>query len=122
MSKDEEIIKKMETVDIDDLETVTIQEIRELKPRIFGENSFKFIINDLGKAKVLKKVKTRVGFGDMYILDTVPVIYTFGNAYDQLEEFVQSNRLKPKATIKFVKKFIPEGKDSYDTQYIFEKV
>jgi len=122
MSKDEKLIEELETVDIEQLHTITIKEIKELKPKIFGLEPFEFVIKDISKAWVKPNVKTQAGIGDMYILDTTPKIYTFSNAYEQLDRFYIENNLKPNCKIKFVKKFIPEGLKSYDTTYVFEIV
>ena len=122
MSKDEELIKEMEKIDIEDLPEITIKDIRAKKPKIFGLEPFTFIVKGISKARVKSNVKTQAGIGDMYILDTIPKIYTFSNAYEQLETFYIENNLKPNCQIKFVRKFIPEGLKSYDTKYEFEVV
>lgn len=121
-NNEETILAKLKKIDLSKLETVTIEEVRDKKPRIFGKESFNFVVNDLSKALVVREHKTDVGFGDMYILDTTPAIYSFSNAYDQLEEFFKSNKLLKGSKIKFVEKFIPPGKESYDTTYSFEIV
>jgi len=117
-----EELDELRDIDLNELETVTIKEVRESRPQIFGETPFDFILGDLGKAKVRRNIKTRVGSGDMYILDTNPMIYTFSNGYDQLYRFVEENKLKPNAKIRYVRNYIPEGKDSFATTYEFEKV
>ena len=114
------ILDKLGKIDLSKLETITIDEVRQQKPRIFGEESFDFVVNDLSKALVVHEHKTRVGSGDLYVLDTLPRIYTFGNAYDQLEQFYRKNNLTRSSKITYVKKFIPEGKESYDTTYLFK--
>lgn len=121
MSKNDEI-SEIENIDIEQLHTITIKEIREMKPKIFGLEPFTFVVIDISKAWVKPNVKTSAGVGDMYILDTMPKIYTFSNAYEQLETFYIENNLKPNCKIKFVKKFIPEGMKTYDTKYDFEVV
>ena len=122
MSKDEELIKEMDKIDIEELQEITIKEIRDKKPKIFGLEPFEFIVKNISKARVKQNVKTQAGIGDMYILNTIPQIYTFSNAYEQLETFYIENNLKPNCQIKFVKKFIPEGLKSYDTKYVFEAI
>lgn len=122
MSKNDEEIEQLETIDIENLHTITIKEIREQKPKIFGTEPFDFIVKDISKCWVKPNVKTSAGVGDMYILDTKPKIYTFSNAYEQLETFYIENNLKPNCKIRFLRKFIPEGKKTYDTKYEFEIV
>ena len=123
MSKKEtEIINEIETIDIEQLHTITIDEIRQSKPKIFGIEPFDFIVIDIKKAWVKPDMKTSAGVGDMYILNTNPKIYTFSNAYEQLETFYIENNLKPNCKIRFVRKFIPEGLKSYDTKYTFESI
>ena len=107
-------------IDLSKLKTKTIAEIRQQKPKIFDKESFDFVINDLSKALVVPELQTRSGVGDMYVLDTMPRIYTFGNAYDQLEKFCSKNNLSRGSKVKYLKKFIPEGKDSFSTTYVFE--
>lgn len=113
-------IEKLQKIDLSKLDTVTIESIREQKPKIFAKEPFIFLINDLSKALVIPGQETRVGSGDMYVLDTVPKIYTFGNAYDQLEQFCCKNDLTRGSKVHYLKKFIPAGKDSFSTTYSFE--
>jgi len=113
-------LDKVGRIDLSKLKTSTIAEVRQKKPKIFDKESFDFVINDLSKALVVPEVETRSGVGDMYVLDTKPRIYTFGNAYDQLEKFCSRNNLSRGSKLKYLKKFIPEGKDSFSTTYVFE--
>ncbi len=115
-------IEALQKIDLSKLDTVTIESIRQLKPRIFDKESFTFVVNDLSKALVITDHPTKVGSGNLYVLDTVPKIYTFGNAYDQLERFYKGNNLVRGSKITYMKKFIPEGKESFDTKYLFEIV
>lgn len=117
---EESLLDTITKIDLSSLETVSIDEVRQQKPRIFGKESFDFVVNDLSTALVIREKETSVGSGDMYILNTLPRIYSFGNAYDQLEQFYNKNNLSPKAKITYLKKFIPAGKDSFDTTYVFE--
>lgn len=121
MSKEEQN-QESETIDIEELQTITISEVKAQKPKIFGEEPFEFIVRNINKAWVKPNVKTSAGIGDMYILDTIPKVYTFSNAYEQLETFYIENNLKPNCKIRFLKKFIPEGLKSYDTKYTFEAI
>jgi len=123
MSDEKSLLEQLEEIEEEELETITIEEVRELRPKIFEESKpFVFVVGEIGKAKVRKNIKTRVGSGDMYILDTMPKIYTFANGYDQLVIFCKENKVKKGDTLKFVRKYIPEGKDSFATTYEFEKV
>ena len=114
-------IEALQKIDLSKLDTVTIESIRQQKPRIFDKESFTFVVNDLSKALVITDHPTKVGSGNMYVLDTVSRIYTFGNAYDQLEKFYKEHNLAKGSKIRYVRKFIPEGKESFDTKYLFEE-
>lgn len=116
------IIEELQKIDLSKLDTVSIEEIRQQKPRIFDKESFTFVVNDLSKALVIRDHPTKAGTGDMYVLDTLPKIYTFGNAYDQLEKFYKEHSLVSGSKITYLKKFIPTGKDSFSTTYLFEVV
>ena len=119
----DDLQKQVEEIPLEELEDITIEEVRASRPKIFGEDSFTFVLGEIRKAKVRRNVKTSKGFGDMYILHTMnPKIYTFGNGYDQLTKFVEANNLKKGDTIKYIRNYIPEGKDTFDTTYVFEKV
>lgn len=115
-------IEALQKIDLSKLDTVTIESIRQQKPKIFDKESFTFVVNDLSKALVITDHPTKVGSGNMYVLDTVPKIYTFGNAYDQLENFYKKHNMVRGSKITYLKKFIPEGKESFDTKYLFEEV
>jgi len=123
MSKeDTDLIEELETVEIEKLDFITVDEMKAERPKIFGDESFSFAINDISKARVIRNVKTRVGVGNMYILDTNPRIYTFGNAWEQLQNFYAENKLKSGSIVKYIEKYIPEGKDSFSTTYKFEVI
>ena len=122
MTENEEtIVDKLQKIDLTKLKRVTFEEIMAKKPKIFGDDSFDFSIGDLSGALEVPDFETKVGFGDMYVLDTKPLIYTFSNAYGQLRRFCKKNNLKSGSKITYLKKFIPEGKTSFDTQYLFEE-
>ena len=114
------IIEGLQKIDLSKLDSVTIAEVRQLKPRIFDKEPFTFMVVDLTKALIIPDYKTKAGSGNMYVLDTLPRIYTFANAYDQLEKYYTKNNLASGSRITYLKKFIPEGKDSFDTTYVFE--
>lgn len=124
MSEEEQFIETIEKIDKDDLEEITIEEVRLKTPKVFmkptdeePDVAFSFLLNDISKVKVIPKTKTKVGTDDMYLLDTEPAIYCFRNAYDQLEKFISTNNIKLPSIINYVTR---KGSD-YTTQYIFEK-
>jgi len=95
MTENEEtIVDKLQKIDLTKLKRVTFEEIMAKKPKIFGDDSFDFSIGDLSGALEVPDFETKVGFGDMYVLETKPLIYTFSNAYGQLRRFCKKNNLK----------------------------
>ena len=114
------IVDKLKKIDLTKLDSITFEEIMQLVPKIFGDDSFEFIIDDLSKALVVPDQPTKHGVADMYVLHTKPRIYAFRNPCEQLKQFCIKNNLQPGSKIVYLKNFIPEGKTSYDTRYVFE--
>ncbi len=127
MSENEkDLIAELESIDTEDLPTVDIDTVRADRLRIFEASSEEtpdvaFTFEILTLTAKQQTMKTRVGKGKMYHLDTVPKIVCFANAFDQLVTFVEKAKLKTPCSIKYVDRKIPEGKDSFDTKYLFEK-
>jgi len=122
MSEEDITPEEIENIRKEDLENTTLDEI--VRPRVFSkptkENpnvSFDFILKS-NNVKVIKDKPSKMGTSDLYILDTLPEIYTYRNAVIHLREFVKANGLKIPANLKYVTR---EGSD-FDTSYIFEEV
>lgn len=125
MTEQPEELPDFVDVDLENLEEITLDEIKANIPKVFMKPSdlqpdvaFDFLLNNIKKVKVIPRMKTRVGIQDMYVLDTVPQIRCFRNALTQLENFVEKNKIKLPATIHYETR---TGAD-FDTVYIFEKV
>lgn len=107
------------------LEEITLEEIKANLPKVFMNPSkdepnvsFEFKLNEIEKVMVAKNRKTKVGTADMLVLYSEPVINCFRNAYLQLCDFINANKIKLPATIRYLTR---EGTD-FNTKYIFEKV
>ena len=116
--------EELPTFEEEELEETTLEAIRDEMPRIFAEAtkekpnvSFEFELYDIATVKVKRNMKTQLGTADMYILKSNPIIYCFRNAFNHLAEFVETNKIKLPATIKYIGR---EG-STLKTVYLFEK-
>ena len=115
-------IEKLEGINKEELETVTFEEIQ--RPKVFKapteqepEVSFDFVLHSMN-VKVIKNKQSKMGTQDLYILDSLPEIYSYRNAVKQLETFLKKEKVKLPANIEYVTR---EG-SSFDTKYIFKVV
>jgi len=113
------------------VEEITLAEVKADIPRVFAKPTetepdvtFDFVLHKIQSAGMIRNKKTRMGVGNLYILNSKPEVQCFRSAYVQLEKHLIDNKhiskkgdeLKKSVSLRYKTR---EG-DTLTTKYIFE--